>query len=107
YDEAEECYLKALKIDSHNIQALNNLGWLYIKKAEYSKALGVYQIVLEIDQNNAMAYNDIGYLYYKKNMLDKAILELNKAIRLNNDREAMTYAYYHLGLVYLKKKLKN
>ena len=54
----KEAYLKALKLDENNIQALTYLAHNYYEKKEYKKALEKYNKVLKISSTNQYAlYN--------------------------------------------------
>ena len=53
YERAIEAYEQALKCDSENLSALNNLGIIYEKRPEwYSKAHQVWKAVLEVSQRH-------------------------------------------------------
>jgi serine/threonine protein phosphatase PrpC len=51
YEEALECYTKALDLDPHSIDFLNNIGICYEKLESYSKALEYYTKALDLDSN--------------------------------------------------------
>jgi tetratricopeptide (TPR) repeat protein len=101
-DLATNEYLKVISIDSYDLIALNTLGdiysrqenlkqafsmyqrvaKIYIEKAEYTKAIGIYNKITHIDQGNAIAYYELGKLYENEGVPEKALDCYIKALEL-------------------------
>ena len=60
HDEAIAHYLSALKISPEYYPAHNNLGSLYLGKADFKSAEEQFQEVIRLDQNDAQAYFNLG-----------------------------------------------
>ncbi|MHB1687060.1 MAG: tetratricopeptide repeat protein [Ignavibacteriaceae bacterium] len=75
-----------------------NIGYQYILKGNYSKALEYSIKALRLDDNIQQAHINAGIAYYKKSMLKEAISEWQKALKLNPD---------NIKLVQLLKKAEN
>jgi tetratricopeptide (TPR) repeat protein len=72
---------------------------------KYDDALMHFHRVLMKEPLNSLARINVGYICLKKRIFGEAIEHLSKAIRLDNDRKAMLYAHYYLGLVYLEREM--
>ena len=62
HDEAISHYLSALKISPEYYPAHNNLGSLYLGKADFKSAEEQFQEVIRLDQNDPQAYFNLGNL---------------------------------------------
>jgi len=60
HDEAIAHYLSALKVSPDYYPAHNNLGSLYLGKADFKSAEEQFQEVIRLDQNDAQAYFNLG-----------------------------------------------
>jgi Flp pilus assembly protein TadD len=60
HDEAVARYLSALEISPDYYPAHNNLGSLYLGKADFKSAEEQFQEVIRLDQNDAQAYFNLG-----------------------------------------------
>ena len=70
---AKRLYKTILKTDRNNIQALLDLGSLYVKENNDVEALEVYKYVLEIDRENFTALNELGGIYRRLELYDESI----------------------------------
>jgi tetratricopeptide (TPR) repeat protein len=96
-------YEKAIKEDDTTALYFFNLGNVYLKTKDYSKAVAYYNKAIEIDKQYADAYNNIAYsLYLDGRNLDMAEDYIKKALTLKSDKKA--YYYDTLGLIYKKRK---
>lgn len=75
FNEAKFSYNSLLKKDSMNVNAWSNLGAIYEKELNYSKASDCYQELLEIDSTNSF--------YFRQNAL--------MSLRLKEPIRAMAY----------------
>lgn len=57
FDQAEEKYLQALKIDSKNASTLNNLGLLHHQKKDYKKAESYFLAAIKIRKKSTYFLN--------------------------------------------------
>ena len=105
YAGAIQALEKALALAPGAVQAQSLLGWAQMLHEDYDDALATFSKVLMKEPANALARINVGYICLKKRIFGEAIEHLSKAIRLDNDRKAMLYAHYYLGLVYLEREM--
>ena len=102
---AEQALLRALDLAPGDLQALSLLGWAQMLEHKFDDALAAFSRVLATEPHNALARVNVGYICLKKRIFGEAIEHLSRAIRLDNDRKAVLYANYYLGLVYLEREM--
>ena len=102
---AEHALLRALELAPGDLQALSLLGWAQMLEHKFDDALAAFSRVLAAEPHNALARVNVGYICLKKRIFGEAIEHLSRAIRLDNDRKAVLYANYYLGLVYLEREM--
>lgn len=102
---------KAISVDDEYVDALFNLGSIYLSiflktkgQNEFQKALRNLKRVIEIDPSFAKAYNSLGAAYFQTGDLDNAIYCWEKTVELSLEFEK---ANYYLGLMYLSKGRKD
>jgi len=105
YDGAIKSLTKALSLSPGDAQAESLLGWAQMLREDYDDALGSFQKVLTKEPGNSLARINLGYVCLKKRIFGEAIEHLSKAIRMANDKKAVLYANYYLGLVYLQREM--
>ncbi len=105
YDGAIKSLTKALTLSPGDAQAESLLGWAQMLREDYDDALGTFQRVLTKEPANSLARINLGYICLKKKIFGEAIEHLSKAIRMANDKKAILYANYYLGLVYLQREM--
>ncbi|MBA3658316.1 MAG: tetratricopeptide repeat protein [Gemmatimonadales bacterium] len=105
YPGAVQALERALALSPGATQAESLLGWAAMLNENYDDALATFSRVLMKDPANALARINVGYICLKKGIFGEAIEHLSKAIRLDNDRKAVLYAHYYLGLVYLEREM--
>ena len=74
-DEAMKAYQMALRLDSHNADALNNIGAVYHAKREYHTAAKYYKKALKYNSRSAPIYCNLGTTYFA----DKKYKDAEKA----------------------------
>ena len=62
-DTAKALLVKAVQLDPENTGALSQLGLVYLREADYAKAIDTYQRVAELDPNGPDAFFNLGYIY--------------------------------------------
>lgn len=105
HEGAEQALTKAIDLSPGDPQAQALLGWAQMLQAKYDDALMSFQKVLMKEPANSLARINVGYICLKKKIFGEAIEHLSKAIRLDNDRKAVLYAHFYLGLVYLEREM--
>lgn len=105
HEGAETALTKALELSPDDPQAQALLGWAQMLQEKYDDALMSFQKVLMKEPANSLARINVGYICLKKKIFGEAIEHLSKAIRLGNDRKAVLYAHFYLGLVYLEREM--
>jgi tetratricopeptide (TPR) repeat protein len=103
YGAAEAALTKALELSPGEPQAESLLGWAMMLNERYDEARLALQKVLMREPANALARVNLGYVCLRKGILGEAVEHLSRAIRLDNDRRATTYANFYLGLVYVER----
>jgi arylsulfatase A-like enzyme/Flp pilus assembly protein TadD len=110
-EDSVEAFEKAISIDNEYVDALFNLGSIYLSLSiktkgqdELKKALQNLKRAIEIDPGFAKTYNSLGAAYLQAGDLDNAINSWEKTIQLSSEFEK---ANYYLGLLYLSKGKKD
>ncbi len=103
YAGAEAALAKALELSPDEPQAESLLGWAMMLNEKYDDARHAFQKVLMREPANALARVNLGYVCLRRGILGEAIEHLSRAIRLDKDRRATTYANFYLGLVYVER----
>ncbi len=105
YAGAEDALRKALQLSPNDVKAESLLGWAEMLQDRFDEALLSFQKVLAREPQNALARVNVGYICLKKGIFGEAIEHLSRAIRLDNDKKAILYAHFYLGLVYLERDM--
>jgi tetratricopeptide (TPR) repeat protein len=100
---ALEALTRALELAPGNTEAQSLLGWAQMQSGRHDEALGTFARVLAREPGNALARVNLGYICLRKRIFGEAIEHLSSVIRLDNDRRAVLYAHYYLGLVYFER----
>ncbi len=81
-NNAESLLLKAIKSDPKSVQAHFQLGHLYVKQKEFTKAIGVYQSVAKLDPQFPETYFNLAYIYAVKKEYAKAEEMYDRVVEL-------------------------
>ncbi|MCT4543358.1 MAG: tetratricopeptide repeat protein [Vallitalea sp.] len=81
-------------------QDYTTLGYLYLLKKDYDKAIENSKKALILNENYAAALDNLGQIYYETNEYDKAIKNLKSALVINPN---MADSNYYMGLIYEKQ----
>ncbi len=101
YDQSEELFLAALKIDDTNSWVYTDLGKLYRNMNEYEKAETVFQKSLSLNPNRSETYSyGLGYLYFEQKRFAEAEAMFIKALELDQGSEIA-----HSGLADLYREM--
>lgn len=105
YDQALQSLRRALELAPNDPKALVLIGWAQMRRGEYDGALLTFQQVLVREPQNALARINLGYVCLKKGIYGEAIEHLSRVLHESDDRKALLYAQYYLGLVYLERAM--
>ncbi len=83
YNEAKFSYNSLLKKDSTNVNAWSNLGSIYEKELNYSKASDCYQELLAIDNTNSFYFRQNAFMSLRLKDPIRAIAYFSQAHELN------------------------
>ena len=113
YEEAIDCYEKAIKLNPNSVDIYFKLGYVYERgRQDYDKAIKCYNKAIEylekeekLNPNLSYAYFYLGLAYaegkqdYEKEIecFEKSIEYFEKEEELNPN---LSYAYFYLGLAY-------
>ena len=93
-------YTRLIEDNPKDVKAYHERGNIYIKKAEYEKALADFNKAIELNPTSGEAYFYRSLVYSYKNDYDKELLDLNKAIEV--DPKSGVY-YSSRGHLYFEK----
>jgi len=96
-DEAEKAFREVLEVDPQSGAAYTNLGVVYMRRKQWSKAVSTLQKAERLMPGTAGVRLNIGLAYYRQNEFLKAIPPLESAVREQPDA---VQARYLLGLCY-------
>ena len=82
-EEAKSLYKKVVKIDPRNIQALNNLGVIYMSQKKYKWAIIHFNDALNIKHDYTDVHYNLACLYAQKNDVPQSLFYLKNAIEFN------------------------
>lgn len=87
YDEAIQCYQKAIELAPGLVVAHNNLGMVWIDKGMFKEAIASLERAVELDPNYAEAYNNLGFAYRRLGDEPRAAAYYEKFLELEPDVE--------------------
>jgi len=100
-DEAIEQFREALKIDPENYPAQLNIGYCYVQKQEYEKALPYYERAAMGQPLNPVGLYQFAIALEKVDRMDEAIANYKLTIRLDEKHTAgyvnLIYALLNVG----------
>lgn len=96
-DKAIEILLNCTqRFEYLNPDIYETLGYFYILKNDYDKALEYTNKALSDNPNHASSLDNMGQIYYRLNDYDKALSYFEKAISIKDN---LADSYYYLGLI--------
>ena len=98
-DEALVIFERALEVNASDTGLLNNLGWLCADQKRYQEALEYYQRALAIEPDSGMLHCNAGSLYQQLGWETDARRELQRALELADDPQAVANSHYYLALL--------
>jgi serine/threonine protein kinase len=82
-EQAEQLLLKALKIDPDNISGLSNLGYIYMGRKNYPKAIETYLKVADLAPSQPNTFFNLGYVYTVSKKYKQAKIMYGRVVELN------------------------
>ncbi|MEE9912936.1 MAG: tetratricopeptide repeat protein [Deltaproteobacteria bacterium] len=82
-EEAKELYKVVIRREPRHLQALNNLGVVYLKMKRYRWAIIRFNDALNINHNYVDAHYNLACLYAQKNDTKQSLFYLRNAVDLN------------------------
>ena len=80
---AEKQFNRAIRMDHHYAEALNNLGVVFYMKKKYGKAIGEYAKALRLNETSASFHSNLGMALFEKKEFEKASAEFVRALELD------------------------
>ncbi|KAL4460036.1 hypothetical protein ABPG74_003562 [Tetrahymena malaccensis] len=84
--EASECFQKAFKLDSENIEILKNIVQLNNSQEKYDESMQLSNQLIQNNPQNFIGYYLKGSTLMKTLSYDEALLNIDKSIELNPDQ---------------------
>ena len=82
-DNAKKYYERAIKINSHYAEAINNLGTVYYAKKSYRRAIEQYKRALRLTPNSASILSNLGTAYFARKNYDEASKSYQAALAVD------------------------
>jgi tetratricopeptide (TPR) repeat protein len=87
---AERLYRRILILDAKHIEAMNNLGVLYMAQGKQDQAIALFRKAIILKKNYVDSYYNLSCLYAQRNDAAKSIAYLKSAIAI--DRAVVDWA---------------
>jgi Flp pilus assembly protein TadD len=100
FKAAEKQYQQILSDDPGNVDALSNLGAIYVRSGKLSSAESTLKQAVAIAPDNDFLLTTLGVVQYRQSKFDDAIVQLNKAIEINPKSAT---AHNYLGIAASQK----
>jgi tetratricopeptide (TPR) repeat protein len=97
---AQNLLLKALDVDSKNVSCLSQLGYIYMERQDYPRAIQTYLRVTELAPQQPDAFFNLGYIFTITKNYQKAQSMYGRVVEL---QPAFTdEALFNLAVIYEK-----
>ena len=100
YKAAEKQYQQILAEDPNNLDALSNLGVVYVRNGNLQSAESMLEKAVAIAPDNDFLLTTLGIVQYRQSKFDEAIVQLTKAIAINPKSAT---AHNYLGIAASQK----
>ena len=80
---AEKYYRRAIKIDPHYAEAVNNLGTVYYARKSYRRSIGEYKKALRINPKSASVLSNLGTGYFARKDYKRAAESWQEALAID------------------------
>ncbi len=82
-EQAKKLLLKALEMDPANISGLSNLGYIYMGRKNYPKAIETYLKVADLAPRSPLIFYNLGYVYFVTGKYHQAKKMYRRVVELN------------------------
>ena len=100
YKAADKQYQQILAEDPNNLEALSNLGVVYVRNGNLQSAESMLEKAVTIAPDNDFLLTTLGIVQYRQSKFDEAIVQLTKAIAINPKSAT---AHNYLGIAASQK----
>jgi len=100
YRAAGKQYQQILAEDPNNLEALSNLGVVYVRSGNLRSAESTLEKAVAISPDNDFLLTTLGIVQYRQSKFDEAIVQLTKAIAINPKSAT---AHNYLGIAASQK----
>lgn len=107
YDLCIEEYLKCIEYEDSTkiVEVYGNIATAYAKKLDYPNAIKYYGISIQKEPKNGLHYMNRGFQYLKTQQPEKALFDLEKAVKLPMKKEDRASVFGGLGTAQLNTGL--
>lgn len=98
--EEYNAYIKALEYDPDDVPLKNTFALILIENDEVQRGINILTESIENGFNHSFAFNNRALGYIKNNQLEEALVDLQKAEKMDNENPFVYRNYYH----YYRKK---
>jgi tetratricopeptide (TPR) repeat protein len=99
FDQAEQAFIGAIKIDAKSVQAYRGLAETYLKRGARDEARQTFQFLLHLDPNNDAVMVRLAEMAEEENKIDEAIEYYQQAAVVN---DSLSPRFAHLAELLLK-----
>lgn len=99
-EELLECNLKIAELNPDNAKNHYELGHLYLNEDDIPNAISSFKEASSIEKKNPYYHNSLAYAYVQAKEYESALIEYQKAIRLNPDNEWTSIVSQAIGAIY-------
>lgn len=85
YSAAEKIYVRIISLDSKNIAAFKELGYMYLEEQKFDEARQTLEHVLKLTKEDAEVYEQLGEVAKKDGHLEQAKEYYQDAAKLSNE----------------------
>jgi len=85
FSTAKILYGEVLTLDADNVEALNNLGVVYLAEKKDDKALALFRRAVLLKRDYVDPYYNMACLYAQKNDIDQSLWNLKMAISIDKE----------------------
>lgn len=97
YENAVECFERAIGIDPAHAVAHNNLGGALVELGRYDRAVSSFKRALELNPDYAQAHHNLGVALRKMGRRDEAVACISQALKVKPD---YADAHNNLGIAF-------
>lgn len=97
--KAESYYRLALRVDAKDEKARCNLGSLYLRQRQHSKAIAEFKQVLADDPQSALAHYNLAIMFAESKLYREALAEWDLAVKYDPDGDVGSRSAENIKIV--------